>query len=96
LPELSDEPPAVVRNISFSNIHGLSVDGNTEAESVLRFIDTQQVLVTAPRVLTPAKTFLQLEGAGNAEIIVNGGDLTQAAEPVAFRSGAEQGAVKIS
>ena len=89
-------PAVILDHVKDAAISGLSADGNADAESVLRFIDAQHVLVTSTRVLTPAKTFLQLEGTGNAGIIVNGGDLTRAAEQVVFRYGAGQDAVKIS
>ena len=46
-------------------------------------------------VLTPAAAFLQLEGDANANIIVDGGDLTKAASPVALKTGATRGAVRV-
>ena len=49
------------------------------AESALRFIDTTDVLVTAPRLLTPAGVFLQMEGAANEHITVDGGDISSKA-----------------
>ncbi|MCU1222191.1 MAG: glycoside hydrolase family 28 [Edaphobacter sp.] len=58
-------------------INGLSVQGNTSAESVVRFIDSRDVLFTATRVLTPATTFLQLKGADNERITIDGGDLSK-------------------
>ena len=89
-------PAVILDHVKDAAISGLSADGNADAESVLRFIDAQHVLVTSTRVLTPAKAFLQLEGTGNTGIILNGGDLTRAAEQVVFRYGAGQDAVKIS
>jgi hypothetical protein len=75
--------------------NGFSVEGNTQAESVLRFIDSKQTLITAPRVLTPSSTFLQLEGEANEGIIVEGGDISKAASAVAFKSGATEQSVKL-
>ncbi len=62
---------------------------------MLRFIDSRQTLLTAIRVLTPVPVFLQLEGAGNEGIIVDGGDLSKATAPVAFKNGANEAAVKL-
>jgi hypothetical protein len=76
-------------------IYGLNVQGNPQAESVLRFIDSKQALLTGSRVLTPAGPFLQLEGEGNDGIIVEGGDLSKAASPVAFRNGASEQSIKL-
>jgi hypothetical protein len=76
-------------------INGFSVQGNPEAESVLRFIDSRQALLTATRVLTPSSVFLQIEGEANDGIIVDGGDLSKAASPVAYKNGATEMAVKL-
>jgi hypothetical protein len=71
------------------------VQGNPAAESVLRFTRVKDALLNATRVLTPAAAFLQLEGDANANIIVDGGDLTKAASPVVLKGGATRAAVKV-
>jgi hypothetical protein len=76
-------------------IHALSVQGNPAAESVLRFTKVKDALINAPRVLTPAAAFLQLEGDANTNIIVDGGDLTKTTSPVALKAGATRAAVKV-
>jgi hypothetical protein len=76
-------------------IYGLSVQGNLQAESVLRFINSKQALLTAWRVLTPSGPFLQLEGESNDGIIVEGGDLSKAASAVAYKNGASETQVKL-
>jgi hypothetical protein len=73
----------------------LNVQGNSAAESVLRFTKVTDALLSASRVLTPAAAFLQLEGDANANIIVDGGDLTKAASPVTLQAGATHAAVKV-
>ena len=88
-------PALIFDHVEDAAINGMSVQGNTQAESVLRFIDTKQVLMTAARVLNPSPTFLQLEGQGNGGIIVDGGDLSMAASPVTVKNGATEGAVKL-
>lgn len=88
-------PAVIFDHVEDAVFNGLSVQGNTDAESVLRFIDSKQTLITAARVLTPSSTFLQLEGEANDGIIVEGGDLSKAASVVAFKSGATEKSVKL-
>ena len=88
-------PAVIFDHVEDAVFNNFSVEGNTEAESVLRFIDSRQTLITAPRVLTPSSTFLQLEGEANEGIIVEGGDLSKASSAVAFKSGATEQAVKL-
>jgi len=92
-PEL--RPAVVFDHVEDAAFNGFSVQGNPQAESMLRFTATKQTLITAARVLTPASTFLQVEGQGNEGIIVEGGDLSRAAAPVAFKNGANESAVKL-
>jgi hypothetical protein len=88
-------PAVILEHVQDVAVNGLSVQGNTAAESVLRFKNCQQVLMTAARVLTPSSAFLQLEGAENSGIIIDGGDVSKAATKVAFRSGATDAAVEL-
>lgn len=88
-------PALILDHVEDAAVNGLSVQGNPQAESVLRFIDTKQVLMTAARVLTAASPFLQVEGAENENIIVDGGDLSRAAKPVVYKNGGRSGAVKV-
>ena len=88
-------PALIFDHVEDAAINGLSLQGNPQAESVLRFIDCRQALLTATRVLTPAATFLQLEGAANQGIIIDGGDLSKAAKTLALKDGATEQAVKV-
>jgi len=88
-------PALIFDHVTDASINGWSVQADAAAESAVRFIDVKQVLITAARLLAPAKAFLQLEGSGNAEIIVDGGDLSRAQMPLAFRDGADKTAVKL-
>ncbi|MGP8243065.1 MAG: glycoside hydrolase family 28 protein [Bryobacteraceae bacterium] len=88
-------PAVVLDHAADVAIGGLSAQGNTEAKSVLRFVETQDALVTAPRVLTPAAVFLQVEGAQSRGITIDGGDISKAATPLALEAGADKGAVKL-
>lgn len=91
-----DMRPAIIfDHVQDAAINGLSVQGSPETESLLRFIDTKQTLLTAARVLTPCSVFLQLEGPANEGIIVDGGDLSKAASTLALKNGAQKAAVRL-
>jgi hypothetical protein len=93
--EQPDVRPAVVlEHVSDAAIHGLSAQGNPEAKAVLRLVDTEDALISASRVLTPAAAFMQVEGAASRGIHVDGGDLSKASTLVKFGEGAVEGAVK--
>ncbi len=87
----SDARPAVVLDhVVDAAAMGLRLQGDGRAESVVRCIDTRDVLLTAPRVTAPAGVFLQVEGADSGEIAIEGGDLRQAAKPLVFARGAKE------
>jgi polygalacturonase len=90
-----DMRPAVIfDHVEDVAVNALSVQANSAAESALRCIDSKQILLTASRLLSPAAVFLQLEGAGNENIKIDGGDLSKAAKPIAYKSGATEKAVQ--
>ncbi len=88
-------PAVIFDHVEDAVFNGFSVQGNTETESVLRFIDSKQALITAARVLTPSSPFLQLEGEANESIIIEGGDLSKAASVVVYKNGASEAQVKL-
>jgi hypothetical protein len=88
-------PAVIFDHVADAAINGISVQGNPEAESVLRFIDCDQVLLTAARVLTPSAVFLQAEGKSSSGITIEGGDFSKAAHVVALKNGATDGSVKL-
>jgi hypothetical protein len=88
-------PAVIFDHVEDAAFNAFSVQGNPDAESVLRFIDSKQTLITAARVLTPSSTFLQLEGDANEGIIVEGGDLSKASSVVAYKAGANEKSVKL-
>jgi polygalacturonase len=88
-------PSVVFDHVEDAAIAGLNVRGSKEAESLLRFIETKDALLTATRVLAPAATLLQAEGSGTANVTIEGGDLSKAAKAVAFATGASQQSVKV-
>jgi hypothetical protein len=73
----------------------LNAQGTKEAESLLRFSETKDVLLTASRLLAPAAVFLQVEGGSSAGITIDGGDISKATTPLAFKDGAQSAAVKL-
>lgn len=91
----SDLRPAVVfDHVSDVSVNGLSVQGDEGAESVLRFIESQDVLMSATKLLKPSPVFLQVEGTAGENIVLDGGDYSKAATPVAFKNGASEKSVK--
>ncbi|MBU6410144.1 MAG: right-handed parallel beta-helix repeat-containing protein [Verrucomicrobia bacterium] len=88
-------PAVVFDHVQDAAVSGLNVQGVKNAESALRFIDSKDVLLSAPRLIAPAPVFLQVEGADNGNIIVDGGDLTKAARPLAFKNGGAENSVKL-
>ncbi len=88
-------PALILDRVRDVVVSGLSVEGNPDAESALRLIDARQVLLTAPRLLGGAKTFLQVEGASNDGILVEGGDLTRAQQKLALVNGAPAASVRL-
>lgn len=94
--EQPDLRPAVVLDHTADvAINGLSVRGNQDAASVLRFRDTQDVLLSAARLLTPASVFLQVEGLSSQSITIDGGALSRAASLIGFKAGASPTAVNL-
>jgi len=88
-------PALVFDHVEDAVLNGFSAVGNAKAESLLRFTDTREALLTACRVLTPCAAFLDVEGHANAGITVAACDLSKAASPAVFRRGAAKDAVKL-
>jgi hypothetical protein len=87
-------PAVIFDHVTDASVIGLNVQGQPKAESVLRFIESQDVLMTAARLLTPASVFLQVEGK-NENVAIQGGDLSKADKPVASKYGGSRGDVKL-
>ncbi len=88
-------PAVVFDHVTDAAIDGFSLQGNEKAESLLRFIETSDVLLSASRVLTPTAVFLQVEGATSKGITIDGGDLSKAVMPLSFKADAQQKSVKL-
>lgn len=88
-------PALVFDHVEDAALNGLNALGVQEAESLLRFIESSDVLLTATRVLSPAAVLLQAEGAGCKNIKIDGGDLSKVATPVVVKAGADRRAVTL-
>jgi polygalacturonase len=88
-------PSLVFDRVQDAALNGFGAQGNAEAESLLRFIDSRDVLLTASRLLTPSAIFLQVEGENSSGITIDGGDISKAEKPLAFRSGATDKSAKL-
>ncbi|HTB15612.1 MAG TPA: glycosyl hydrolase family 28 protein [Bryobacteraceae bacterium] len=90
--EQPDFRPAVVfDHVADAALNGLSAHGNEHAASILRLVEASDVLVSAPRVLTPAAAFMEVEGKSE-RIAIDGGDISKAAVSV---TGPSKNAVKL-
>jgi polygalacturonase len=88
-------PALVMEHVEDAHAVALTLDGAREAESALRLTACRDVLLTAPRLRTPAAVFLRAEGETSAGIAIDGGDIGKAAHPVALKAGAPVEAVKV-
>lgn len=88
-------PAVILDNVEDCSVNGLSAQGQKGSESLLRFINTRDVLVSALRVLTPVTNLLQAEGKECANIIIDGGDVVKAEKALILSSGAIAQAVKL-
>ena len=88
-------PALVFDNVSEAAVHALSAVANPKAESLLRFTKAREVLISAARVLTETGVFLKLIGPDNADITIDGGDISKSAKTVALAGGATAKAVKL-
>ena len=91
-----DQRPAVVLdNVQDAAVASLSLQGSPDAESAVRLISGQDILVSAPRLLGKASVFLSVEGADNHNIKIDGGDLSKANKTLALQNGVDPDAVKL-
>ena len=88
-------PALVLDHVTDATINGFSAQSDLQAKSVVRCIETSNVLMTATRLLSPAQAFLQIEGPSCEGITIDGGDLSKAAQPLAIEAGATAKAAKI-
>lgn len=85
----------VFDHVEDAAVNGFSAQGNPEAESLLRFKDTRETLLTACRVLTPCRAFLEVEGHISEDITIAACDLAKAGTPLVLSRGARKDAVRL-
>lgn len=83
-------PAIIFDHVNDAAVNGLNVAGDKSAEAVLRFVNSADVLLTAPRLLTVAGTFLKIVGKDSQNIKVDGGDLTKSSKRYSINQGADQ------
>jgi hypothetical protein len=88
-------PAIVFDHVEDASVNGLTVQADPKAESVARFIDSRDVLLTATRVNKSGPVFLRVEGAASEGITIDGGDVSKAAGPVSVGAGAAKSSVKV-
>jgi len=88
-------PAIVFDHVEDTTVNGLSVHADPKAESVVRLIDSSDIMLSAVRVTKPSATFLRVEGPSNNGITLDGGDLSKAATPVSLGTGVTQSNVKV-
>jgi polygalacturonase len=88
-------PAVVLDHAADVAMNGFSLQGNKDAACTLKFIEAQDVLLSATRLLTPAALYLQIEGEASQGITIDGGDLSKAAKHVAFKNGAVPAAARL-
>ena len=93
----ADARPAIIfDHVEDGSVNGLSVQGERDAESVLRLIDSSFILVNAVRSLVDSLVFMQVEGDKSKDISVFASDISRSLTPVKFASGANDQSVKMS
>jgi len=94
--EKDDVRPALIfDNVSDASVANLNVEGSASQAAALRIRNSKDVYIDAPRLTAPAPVFLQVEGADNRNITVDGGDIAKAGKPLAAVDGAAETAVKV-
>ncbi len=88
-------PAVVLDHVTDVSANGLTLQGHAAAESVLRFTAVQDALLSATRVVGSAAVFLEVDGAENGSLTLDGGDLSRAAQTVVFRGGADERSVRV-
>ena len=93
---LADLRPSIIfDHVEDASAVGLAIQGQKESESLIRFIDSKDILLSAVRVLSESAVFLEAEGPDSKNIKIEGGDLSKSKIPVTFHSGAVRQCVQL-
>ena len=83
-------PAIILDNVSDATLSGVTTQGNMDSPSVLRCINTTDVLISSPRLMTPAAVFLAVEGEHSDNITLERGDIRKSAKTATFDRGATE------
>ena len=88
-------PAVVFDHVEDAAINGMTLQADPKAESVARFIDSRDVMLSATRLNKPGPVFLRVEGAASENITIDGGDLSKAEKVFSAGAGAAPASVKV-
>ena len=88
-------PAVVFDRVEDAGISAFAVRAHGSTGPLLRFTEARDVSLSGTRVLAPAAAFLDVQGSGSQNILIDGGDLSRAEKPVTFGAGTPQTAVKL-
>jgi hypothetical protein len=88
-------PSIIFDHVEDASVVGLGIQGQNESESVVRFMNSRDILLNAVRVLSESAVFLEAEGPDSRNIKIEGGDLSKSKIPVTFHSGAVKQSVRL-
>lgn len=89
-------PAMVFDHVLDAAINGLSAESHTDAESALRFVNCQDILLSATRLLNKATVFLSAEGNTSQNLKITSSDISKAGKQVILKDGAAQQEVVFS
>jgi len=94
---LADLRPALVfDHVEDASAVGLGIQGQEKSESIIRLIDSKDILLNAVRVLSESAVFLRVEGTENKNIKIGSGDLSKSKIRVIFQSGSDKRSVRFA
>jgi len=88
-------PAVILDKVHDATIFNLTTQGNATTESLLRFMNASEVLVTGPRILDTASVFLRVEGSASRAITIESGDLSAATTTFTIADRADASVVKM-
>jgi hypothetical protein len=88
-------PVLIMDSVEDAAINGFSAQGQLKAESLLRFINSRDVLITAMRILTRVSTLIRVEGKASSNIKIDGGDLSKAQKHIELSAASPSQAITI-
>lgn len=89
--QTADLRPAIILDrVTDATFNGVTTDGDKDAESVFRFIDSKDILLSSVRLRTAASVFSRIEGGESKNIKIDGGDLSKAVTTLSFQNASKE------